>query len=67
MIKSPAALTAYPQGGTTILVEDELVDDSPLEQLARYRELRVPVVLDGKGRYKRRDAVAHGCGVGADE
>ncbi|MGK4586016.1 zinc-ribbon domain-containing protein [Kitasatospora sp. HPMI-4] len=39
-------------------LKDEFVHDSPLEHLARtYKELRVPVVPDGKGRYGRLDVV----------
>lgn len=39
-------------------LKDELVRDSPLAPLARtYKELRLPVVPDGKGRYGRLDAV----------
>ncbi|MGW3046341.1 hypothetical protein ACWC9T_41715 [Kitasatospora sp. NPDC001159] len=39
-------------------LKDEFVRDSPLEHLARtYKELRVPVVPDGKGRYGRLDVV----------
>ncbi|MEV4506635.1 zinc-ribbon domain-containing protein [Streptomyces klenkii] len=39
-------------------LKDELVRDSPLAPLARtYKELRLPVVPDGKGRYGRLDVV----------
>ncbi|MEW2290224.1 zinc-ribbon domain-containing protein [Streptomyces sp. NPDC047841] len=38
--------------------KDELVRDTPLAPFARaYRELRLPVVPDGKGRYGRADVV----------
>ncbi|MFJ2597417.1 zinc-ribbon domain-containing protein [Streptomyces erythrochromogenes] len=38
--------------------KDELVRDSPLAPYARaYKELRLPVVPDGKGRYGRADVV----------
>lgn len=39
-------------------LKDELLRDSPLALLARsYKELRLPVVPDGKGRYGRLDVV----------